>query len=125
MTESEIKQEAEIFFSRTMFFTDENVEAFAKHCVDKATGWRPIDDDAKSGKPMLVVENGVVLRACWVAKFSREASDTCDDAADYNEETDEYYWPQGWYEWNRHEEIHWVLEAEPTAYMPLPAPEAA
>ena len=63
------------------------------------------------------------IRACWVAKFSEEvgASDF-DGDADYNEKEDQYYWPEGWYEWNRHEETHWRVEETVTHWMQLPLP---
>lgn len=127
MTKSETKKEAESFFGGkpVMVYRDDAV-AFAKHCVDKSQQWRPIDDDAKSGKPVFVLEKGVPLKACFIKKFAMEASDTYDGEADYSEELDEYYWPEGWYEWNQHEDTHWALDSEPTHYMNIPpAPEAA
>ena len=131
MTESEINKEAAKFFPPQRYpfglaFSQDDVVAFAKHCVDKSQQWRPIDDDAKSGKPVFVLEKGVPLKACFIKKFAMEASDTYDGAADYSEELDEYYWPEGWYEWNQHEDTHWALDSEPTHYMNIPpAPEAA
>ena len=126
-----IKKEAESFFRKHHGAVNsdnamKDVIAFAKHCVDKSQQWRPIDDDAKSGKPVFVLEKGVPLKACFIKKFAMEASDTYDGEADYSEELDEYYWPEGWYEWNQHEDTHWALDSEPTHYMNIPpAPEAA
>ena len=42
--------------------------------------------------------------------------------ADYNEKEDLYYWPEGWYEWNRHEETHWRVGETVTHWMALPLP---
>ena len=131
MTHDEIKKEAESFFEwpsdkRTDIVTLTSCLLFAQHCVEKSQQWRPIDDDAKSGKPVFVLEKGVPLKACFIKKFAMEASDTYDGEADYSEELDEYYWPEGWYEWNQHEDTHWALDSEPTHYMNIPpAPEAA
>lgn len=54
MTESEIKQEAESFFEwpmdkRTDIVTLTSCLLFAKHCVEKANGWRPIEEAPKDG----------------------------------------------------------------------------
>jgi len=61
----------------------------------------------------------VVVRACWIPeKFSSD--DYEGDDAVYDENTDEYYWPQGWYEWNETEETHFALPDTVTHWMPLP-----
>ena len=33
-------------------------------------------------------------------------------------------WPEGWYEWNEHEEVHWFVSDEVTHWMPIPPPPA-
>lgn len=43
-----------------------------------------------------------------------------DEGAEYDEETDKYYWPPGWYEWNEHEEMHWAVDGVVTHWMKLP-----
>ena len=45
-----------------------------------------------------------------------------DDWGEYDEETDEYYCPEGWYEWNEHEEVHWAVSEAPRAWRELPPP---
>ena len=51
----DIKQEAESFFDGkpVMVYRDDAVE-FAKHTLDKATGWRPIADAPKDGSTILI-----------------------------------------------------------------------
>jgi len=49
-----IKKEAAKFFPPKRYpfglaFSQDDVVAFAKHCVDKATAWRPIADAPKDG----------------------------------------------------------------------------
>ena len=69
---------------------------------------------------VLVTDGEQVLRAQWVPRFSLEQSSSEMMDGDYNPDNDEYYWPEGWYEWNRHEEIHWFIEEAVTYWMPLP-----
>lgn len=38
---------------------------------------------------------------------------------DYNEEEDEYYTPEGFYEWQSEPEMHWKISAKVTHWMPL------
>jgi hypothetical protein len=61
------------------------------------------------------------LRACYIPEnfmendddsFLGELGEDC-----YNEEKDMYYWPEGWYEWNENEEIHWLIDFEITHWM--------
>lgn len=76
----------------------------------------------KPGKVVLAfTENGIIIRTCWIPKFYM-----CDNDADYvgdcdyNEEKDVYYWPEGWYEWNLSEDIHYKVDVNITHWMPLP-----
>ena len=57
MTESEINKEAAKFFPPKRYpfglaFSQDDVVAFAKHCVDKATGWRPIAELTDENLPV-------------------------------------------------------------------------
>ncbi len=62
-----------------------------------------------------------ILRAIYVAKFSLEDEyDEFSGDSEYSEEKDKYYWPEGWYEFNEHEEIHWLITFEITHYQHLP-----
>jgi len=80
------------------------------------------------GVPVLVFVQGVYgnktrrLRASYAAKHTQEQSELADGDADYDEATDEYYCPEGWYETNEFEEVHWRVEGEVTHWMPLPEP---
>lgn len=69
------------------------------------------------------------IRAEYIAAKTKGADDGWDEeyTADYDEETDQYYWPAGWYEvmdnWDGLTHVA-VVEGEVTAWMPLPpAPE--
>lgn len=44
------------------------------------------------------------------------------DWANYDEEEDEYYCPEGWFEANEFEEIHYQVDGNVTHWMPLPEP---
>jgi hypothetical protein len=63
----------------------------------------------------------VVVRACWIPQYYMEADCYEGDDEEYNEETDTYYWPQGWYEWNECEDTHFRLPDRVTHWMLLPA----
>ena len=60
------------------------------------------------------------LRAVWVPKFFLESDGEYSDYVDYNEEKDEYYWPEGWYERNEYDEVNWHVDHEITHWQPLP-----
>jgi hypothetical protein len=64
------------------------------------------------------------LRAEWSDGKSREISyDAEIDDAIYDEETDTYWCPEGWFESNEYEEVHWaVVGVVVTHWMPLPEP---
>lgn len=99
--------------------------------VERLNGdkWISVDEKPKEGKPVLICveneyKNRFVLRATWIPRYSM----TTDDAdyegdADYNEENDHYYWPEGWYEWNLYEEIHFCVDGTVIAWQPLPQPK--
>ena len=61
------------------------------------------------------------IRAQWVPAKTREASGD-GDFGEYDEATDEMWWPEGWYETNAFEETHWFVDGAVTHWMPLPAP---
>jgi hypothetical protein len=69
--------------------------------------------------------NRRTILAEWVPAKSR--TDDClvqDDSTEYDEETDEYYWPEGWYEsienWDDYGAV-FVNEGVITHWQPLPA----
>lgn len=43
-----------------------------------------------------------------------------DDFEEYDETSDEYYLPEGWYECNETEEVHYFVHEKITHWMPLP-----
>jgi hypothetical protein len=87
--------------------------------------WQPIETAPKTFDPVLLLyyenKKPVIVIAHWVAEFSEESTE---DFAVYNEETDEYYCPEGWYEQQRfNEEYGYILmDIEPRYWMPLPQP---
>lgn len=63
------------------------------------------------------------IRAQYVPeKFRSTEEMDFDEGAEYDDVTDQYYWPAGWYEWNEHEETHWAVSDPVTHWMRLPAP---
>lgn len=90
-----------------------------------APAWIPITERLpESGVPVLVSVGKKVLRAAYVAKFAmseeKHGKWSDGDDADYSEETDQTYWPEGWYERSEGEEIYWPIDPWPTHWMPLP-----
>lgn len=83
----------------------------------------------EAGKPVLAAytESGQQhwARACWVPQHFEEDTGNYFGDSEYNEANDTYYWPRGWYEWNRHEETHWVIDGEITHWALLDLPSNA
>lgn len=81
------------------------------------------------GTPVLLdIGKKYPIRAMWAAKHTVEAHDEASpEWVDYDDVTDAVYCPEGWYEWNENEEVHWAVNAKPRAWMamPLPAPPAS
>jgi hypothetical protein len=66
---------------------------------------------------------GRTICAIWVPAKTRSDSDGEDDFAEYDEETDKFYWPEGWYEQIENwEDLGWVrvYEGEVVYWQPLP-----
>ena len=88
--------------------------------------WIPVEDGLpESGKPVLAACGKKVLRAAHAAKFALDEENwgwwNDGEGADYNEANDMTYWPEGWYEWNEYDEIHWAIADHPvTHWMSLP-----
>jgi hypothetical protein len=78
------------------------------------------------GVPVLLdIGKKYPIRAMWAAKHTVEAADDDTDWGEYDEATDTYYCPEGWYEWNECEETHWAVSATPRAWAPLPPTSSA
>jgi hypothetical protein len=81
-----------------------------------------------AGKFVLAWVKGVKtpIRAFWVPAFHLEPGEDFDtEWAQYSEEQDKWFCPEGWYEANHHEETHWQVEGEVFAWMSLPSLTAA
>jgi hypothetical protein len=64
------------------------------------------------------------MRAVWVPKyFHEDIHFECEGDLDWSEDGERAYWPEGWYEWNNHEETHWLIDDPVThwAVVELPA----
>jgi hypothetical protein len=59
------------------------------------------------------------MRAFYAPKFTIE-DDNEYEAAEYCEESDQYFLKEGWYETNEHEDVHWMIEFPITFWQPLP-----
>ena len=76
------------------------------------------------GNPVLLdIGKRTPIRAMWAAKHTVEvAADDESDFGEYDEERDAYYCPEGWYEWNQNEEVHWAVAETALHWQPMPAP---
>ena len=77
------------------------------------------------GKPVLLdIGDKYPIRAMWAAKHTLEVGMEDDsDFGEYDEATDTYYCPEGWYEWNEYEDVHWHVDKTPVAWRELPPKE--
>ena len=88
--------------------------------------WTNAKNPPEAGVPVIALgKNGAGkvrrIRACYVPKyFMEDDDDSFSGDADYNEDNDTFYWPEGWYEWNEMEETHWLVDFEITHWTPLP-----
>ena len=92
--------------------------------VASAASWISVDERLpEPGNPVLLdIGKKYPIRALWAAKNTVRVGTDVDDWGEYDEETDEYYCPEGWYEWNEHEEVHWAVSETPRAWRELPQP---
>ena len=90
----------------------------------QAEGWTKLPGQLpEPGMPVLLdIGKKYPIRALWAAKNTVRVGTDVDDWGEYDEETDEYYCPEGWYEWNEHEEVHWAVSETPRAWSELPQP---
>ena len=98
-------------------------DAFKKiEFVDKH-GWQSIES-APKGKDILVYykncfDKGRMVIACYIEPFTEESDN---DYAEYSEEHDNYFTPEGWYEqienWDEYSGL--LITDTITHWMPLP-----
>ena len=95
-------------------------------------GWISVEESKpKLQRVYVVCENpkhgGGVVRFQTIAEYipymTVKEEDYMDDeylgSGDYNEEEDEFYTPEGYYEWQSEAEIHYKITAKVTHWMPL------
>ena len=89
-----------------------------------AASWISVDARLPEPNTPVLLDIGKMfpIRALWAGKHTVSVGTDVDDWGEYDEETDEYYCPEGWYEWNEHEEVHWAVSETPRAWRELPPP---
>lgn len=90
----------------------------------QAEGWTTLPGQMPEPNTPVLLDIGkkFPIRALWAEKHTVRVGADVDDWGEYDEETDEYYCPEGWYEWNEHEEVHWAVSETPRAWRELPHP---
>ena len=90
----------------------------------QAEGWTTLPGQMPEPNTPVLLDIGkkFPIRALWAEKHTVRVGNDVDDWGEYDEETDEYYCPEGWYEWNEHEEVHWAVDETPRAWRELPQP---
>ena len=77
--------------------------------------WKPIAEAPPKDVPLLIricyPQGGIEYRSAkFVSKYSMPADEDWEDECEYDEETNTYYCPEGWYEKSAsHEDIGWWL----------------
>jgi hypothetical protein len=100
--------------------------AYSRTHESKAVGWEPIDTAPKDGIIVLVYYKNClgkdrIIKAMYIRKYTEENDG---DHAEYCEERDQYYTPEGWYEccdnWDEYSHFAIISENVPTHWQPLP-----
>ena len=89
----------------------------------QAKGWTKLPGELpKPGTPVLLdIGKEYPIRAMWAAKHTLEVGMDDDSGfGEYDEITNTYYCPEGWYEWNEYEDTHWRVDKTPVAWCELP-----
>lgn len=95
-----------------------------------AMKWMPIEEAPKGAMVLVYYKNALgksrIVKAFYAQKHTLECDE---DFADYDEDADQYYAPEGWYEdidnWDEFSSIR-ITCGEPTHFIPLssiPLPE--
>ena len=105
----------------------EAIQSYEQGTVEVSDGWIAVSDRLPSDPNPVIIyggnENGKArtLRSMYARKFELKSFDD-DEMSDYSEEKDEFYAPEGWYECNEYEDVHWAIQFVPTHWRPLPSP---
>lgn len=91
--------------------------------------WRRVSDEMPpDGRTVLAyftngLGKGRRIRATYYGARQLPVNDDTDiDEQDYDEATDTYFCPAGWYETNEYEDVSWRVADPVTHWMPLPDP---
>ena len=90
--------------------------------------WKEVKHALPTSIPVLAYgknshNKGRTIKAMWIPKFHSADIGDYDGDTDYDEDTDTYYWPEGWYEWNLSDDTNYfVSEIEITHWMKMPEP---
>lgn len=99
--------------------------------ADLIPQWQPIETAPPNTVVFIFFKNElgkkIIVKAMFVPKLSRADEYSELEFADYDEEDDCYYWPEGWYEDVYAEtgcdySFHHIGNVDPTHWMPLPPP---
>jgi hypothetical protein len=82
--------------------------------------WNEVKRKPNAGIPVLVSDGKTIMRACYIPQYFVTDHEDFLGRTEYSEEKDEFYWPEGWYEWNHIEETHWLIDSEVTHWANLP-----
>lgn len=76
--------------------------------------WIPVTEKMpEPEKPVLICHGTTWSRATWIPKHHTEDRwGEYEGDLDWTEDGEHAYWPEGWYEWNNVEEIHWMIESD-------------
>ena len=108
----------------------EGVSRAIRSLAPEADEWRPIETAPKDGQKLLVARKGyghggwVRMIALFIPKHTEESSE---DYAEYDEDSDTYYTPEGWYE-QCYEHDEWScirMLTDPLLWRPLPSAPSA
>lgn len=88
-------------------------------------GWVPVAEWLPVPKTPVLAwvmyrTTGRVLRAMYVPKLTVGGSNEEAMDMDHSEGSDQYFLPEGWYEWNDFDECHWRIVDEVTHWRMMP-----
>lgn len=61
-----------------------------------------------------------IIRAVYIRRFAVVETGDFEGDPEYDAKTNEYYWPEGWYEWNMYDEMHYMIDGTITHWAHLP-----